>query len=1228
MVTGFDEDPRACPAHPAGAGRAAAWRGSLGHLTLMLCLVLQCMLPAFGAGAPPAPVTSITIAADEGFPPMLFRDAAGELRGMQKDLWDLWSARTGIQVKYLPSSWPVALARMDAGEADVIDLLIETEARRQRFVFGDHLMQMGVLLYFHETIAGIVDAKTARGFVVGVVEDNLCGEKLREAGVTDIRTYSSTQALVAAAQRGEIRVFCAPEAAGNYFLNQARVAGEFRHAPPIYVAQTSWAVRKGNEALRERIAEGFARIDKAEQQRIIEKWMGSPVRRLDEPFLIRFSGYAIAGLVGALVLLAIWLQTVRAVVARRTTALREEQSRLRDSEDRLRTILDSVEGYIYIKDTGYRYLFANRPACELMGSSPQGVVGHDDVDFFGAARAAELREGDRRVVEGGERIVTEDVFRYPDGTLDKILKSVKLPLRHENGDIYGLCGISIDVTAYKRLEMELEAHRQNLEELVEARTRELAEKSEQLRLSEERYAYALDAASDGLWDWDMQTGVSHFNPAYYRMLGYAPDELPDNTLGSWIDLLHPDERDSVSARTRAEFERRGGYEIEFRMRCKDGSYKWILSRGKIVVRGPDGQPLRAVGTHVDLTARKQLELKLREAKEAAEAATRLKSNFLAVMSHEIRTPMNAVVGLTHLALRADPSPRQREFLGKIQASSHHLLALINDILDLSKIEADKLEIESIDFDLDQLLGEVTELLAERAAEKGIELVVGQGSGVPARLKGDPLRLRQALLNYANNALKFTTRGEIELRVERVGMPDAQVTLRFSVRDTGIGLDDRQRQALFRSFEQADQSITRKYGGTGLGLAITKRLAELMGGTVGVDSTPGVGSTFWFTARLEAAGGTGAASPLPAARVLLADDNAAARRALGEALGHLGLTVTAVESGGAAVEEVRRAGGGPAAYAAVLLDWRMPGLDGIAAAREIERLQPGAPPCLLLADVLDRGSAAAQAASAGIAGVLVKPVGVLPLRDALLRLLWAGAAAQDGPQAGPAEPDMAAISGARVLLVEDNEVNQEVASAILTDVGLEVEVAADGATALDKIRAGAFDLVLMDMQMPVMDGITTTREIRRDGRFDDLPILAMTASAMAEDRARCFEVGMNDFIAKPIDTTELAAKLVRWIAPRCARDARAVAQPAASPGSAEGAALDAERAREVCGVLLKMFHEDDFACHQVLADNAPLMAALLGDARRELTWAVQHCDFATASEVLRQGLAARGLAAGG
>ena len=1219
-MIGWDADPQASP------GRAATWRHGLGRLALMLGCLLGAILPALGVAGPSGPPTSITIAADGDFPPMLFRDASGELRGMQKDLWDLWSARTGIEVKYLASSWPVALARIDAGEADVIDLFAETEARRQRFVFGRHLTEMKGLLYFHESIAGIVDAKTARGFVVGVIQGNLCAEKLREAGVTDIRAYPGTQALVAAALRGEVRVFCAPEAAGNYFLNQAGQAGEFRHSLPVYVVQSGWAVRKGNEALRDRIADGFQRIDRAEQQRIVEKWMGSAVRRMDEPLYIRFSGYVIAGLLGVLVLMAIWLQTVRAVVARRTTALRDEQARLRDSEDRLRTILDGVEGCIYIKDSGYRYLFANRLACEIMGSSPQGVVGRDDADFFGSAQAAHMRSDDRRVIEDGERIVTEDVFHHPDGTLDKILKTVKLPLRHANGGIYALCGISIDVTAYKRLEMELEAHRQNLEQLVEARTRELADKSEQLRLSEERYAYALDAASDGLWDWDLQTGGSHVNPAYARMLGYAPDELPANPEGGWVALLHPDERDSVPARVRAELDSRGAHEVEFRMRCKDGSYKWILSRGKVVARGADGRPLRAAGTHVDLTARKQLELDLREAKEAAEAATRLKSNFLAVMSHEIRTPMNAIVGLTHLALKADPSARLQEFLVKIQASSHHLLALINDILDLSKIEADKLDLEHIDFDVDQLLAEVTELLAERAAEKGIELVVGQGDAVPARLKGDPLRLRQALLNYANNALKFTTQGEIEVRVDRVEAPDdAAVTLRFSVRDTGIGLDERQRQSLFRSFEQADQSITRKYGGTGLGLAITKRLAGLMGGMVGVESTLGVGSTFWFTARLEAGevAGAGAVGPLPAARVLLADDNAAARRALGDMLGRQGLTVTAVGSGAAAIDEVRRTRGGPLAHAVVLLDWRMPGLDGIAAAREIDRLQPGAPPCLLLADVIDHRSAAAQAAASGIAGVLVKSVGVSPLRDALRRVLGAGGAVPAGPSAGPVEPDLAALSGARVLLVEDNEVNQEVARAILTDAGLEVDVAADGAAALDKVRAGAFDLVLMDMQMPVMDGIATTREIRRDPRFDGLPILAMTASAMSEDRARCFEAGMNDFIAKPIDHAELAARLVRWIRPRSAADGA----PVADPAGAVAEELDTGRAGEVCRVLLEMFDEDDFACHQVLADNAPLLASLLGDAQRELTWAVQHCDFAAASEVLRQGLARRGIVAG-
>ena len=529
-----------------------------------------------------------------------------------------------------------------------------------------------------------------------------------------------------------------------------------------------------------------------------------------------------------------------------------------------------------------------------------------------------------------------------------------------------------------------------------------------------------------------------------------------------------------------------------------------------------------------------LMLRSREQRDVAEAADRAKSVFLAHMSHEIRTPMNAILGMAQLALKTELTVRQREYLQKIQRAGRHLLRILDDILDFSKIEADKLVVERVDVDLDQVLDHVVSLVAEKAAAKGLELIVVVGADVPRRLLGDPLRLGQALVNYANNAVKFTEAGAIAIRVRAIEQRGDAVVLHFSVRDTGIGLTEEQRQQLFQRFQQADISTTRRFGGTGLGLAITKRLAELMGGEVGVDSVPGAGSTFWFTARLGKSAET-VAVPLPkpdlhGRRILLVDDNDDAREVIGDMLQGMRFQITAVDSGAAALMAFDRALAAGQPYDVVLLDWKMPRQDGLETAAEIRRRSPVNPPLLLMVTAYDRDALIRSASAVGIAEVLAKPLSPSTLLDALTRLL--GAAVLDLPPASAVGTDAPAridgLAGRRVLLVEDNDLNQEVGMELLREFGLTVDLAPDGAVALDKVRHTRYDLVLMDMQMPVMDGLEATREIRKLPGLADVPIVAMTANAMADDRERCLAAGMNDHLAKPIDAQELAAKLLRWI----------------------------------------------------------------------------------------------------
>ncbi|WP_295959141.1 response regulator [Rhodoferax sp.] len=493
----------------------------------------------------------------------------------------------------------------------------------------------------------------------------------------------------------------------------------------------------------------------------------------------------------------------------------------------------------------------------------------------------------------------------------------------------------------------------------------------------------------------------------------------------------------------------------------------------------------------------------------------------------------------------DLNPRQRDYVAKIRQSGQHLLGVINDILDFSKVEAGKLSIENLPFALDKLLENVANVVSEKAAAKGLELVCDVAPEVPQSLRGDALRLGQVLINFANNAIKFTERGEISMAVRLKAGSDDTALLRFEVRDTGIGLTEEQISRLFQSFQQADSSITRKYGGTGLGLAISKALAEAMGGTVGVESTFGQGSTFWFTALL----GLGEEVARPALtdldlrgrRVLVVDDNAHAALVLVDMLRSMGFEVASVDSGAKAVAAVRDAAAGGMPFDITMLDWQMPGMDGLQTAHAITALglQPSPKPILVTAYGREEVVQGAQAA--GIEDLLVKPVNASLLFNTMLGAMGRGAlptAAASSPDSGASALEaLAPLSGARILLVEDNELNQQVACEMLFETGFVVEIADNGQIAVDMVAqahqdaALRYDLVLMDMQMPVMDGVTATRLLRQDRRNAMLPIVAMTANAMAADRQRCLDAGMNDFVTKPIYPDELWRALAQWIRPR-------------------------------------------------------------------------------------------------
>jgi two-component system sensor histidine kinase/response regulator len=897
-------------------------------------------------------------------------------------------------------------------------------------------------------------------------------------------------------------------------------------------------------------------------------------------------------------------------------------------------LLDATDAVVSVKDLEGRYMLVNKEWCRVLGRSSEMTIGRTAFDLLPHDVATPLVENDRQVMNTRQTVRCEE--KLPQGPEARTYMSNTFPLFDEDGTLYAIGAISVDISEVKR-------------------------QAEALRKSEERFDLTVRGSGDGLWDHDPATGEMWFSDRFRELLGYSNEQEYPNVAESWSDGLHPDDREATLQAFASHLESDVPYDVEYRLKTKTGQYRWYHARG-ISLRNDTGRSYRAAGSITDITdqkqaaqalaaseersrsllesapdgmmiaddqarivmvnaqfetlfgltkeeiigqtievllperfrtkhvgqrnsffekpsarkmgssmelyarrkdgsefpaeislsplqtddgilvsssirdisERKQAEDELIKARRAAEAANQAKSDFLANMSHEIRTPMNGIMGMTELALGTELTNEQREFLTTIESSADSLLSLINDILDFSKIEAKKLELDPVNFELRERIGETLSTLAARAHDKGLELVFDVDPEVPESFVGDVHRIRQILVNLLGNAIKFTEQGEIVMRIELASQVEQCVTLRFAVKDTGIGLPPEKIETIFQPFEQADVSTTRKYGGTGLGLAICVRLVELMGGEMKVESELGRGTTFSFTADLQ----IGEHSPakhvaMPpqefrGLRVLVIDDNETNRRILARMLENWGMDSVVVDSAAKGLQALQ-ASLDDQPIGLVVSDVNMPDMDGFMFAQQVKDHQALKNTPIILLTSANRSGDSALCRQLGIAAHLIKPARQSFLFDAIATSVGIGDAEEKPSDRGAADDvgDFASQE-LRLLLAEDNEVNQKFAVRALTKAGHTVSVANNGQETVELWAADSFDAVLMDIQMPVMDGYDATAEIRRQeasaGRHT--PIIAMTAHAMKGDKEKCLAAGMDGYVTKPIKSKLMLAEIAR------------------------------------------------------------------------------------------------------
>ncbi|MBF0187786.1 MAG: transporter substrate-binding domain-containing protein [Magnetococcales bacterium] len=1046
----------------------------------------------------------IRVAADPDFAPIESRQESGEFRGVAWDYLSALSEILGLTFKAVDNrNWPQLITDVQERRVDMFSAAVATKERSAYTTFTTSYLSLPTVIFTRTGAPFIEEMNKLDGKRIAVVKGFWLEEVLRDnhPGLIQVPARSVEDALLQVT-KGQVDAYIDSLITAGHYIQEAgfsdiQVSG---HTP--YRLDLSMGARSDWPMLKQLLEKGIQHMEGAERREILGKWSAVTVKKATDFGLV----IKVALVAGMLVLIfLIWNWSLRRQIHERIKAEHESRKLLSAVEQSpvavVITDTDGVIEYInpsFTSTSGYTFKQAVGRNTSLLksGETPHTVY----QDLWSTILSGDVWTGELR-------------NKKQDGTLYWEMVTIA-PIRNEQGETTNYIAVKEDITQRKQDEEALQ------------------------RISI-RLKMALKGGNLGLWDADFVKNETVVNSSWFEIMGMEQRDSMVLPLTAWMETIHPE--DQAHVRQKGEAFRDGKqdtYNVEFRV-IKSGAQHWVVTKGDIFSRDEDGRPIRMVGTVEDITNRKQVERELFEAKQEADRANKAKSNFLANMSHEIRTPLNAIINLTHLVLETELESRQQDYLVKVETAGSALLGLINDILDVSKIEADGLELESAPFNFELVLENLANIINIRADQKQIEIHYNIDPSIPRSLIGDALRLQQVLINLMTNAIKFTHEGTIRLSAELVSVQAEKVEIAFAVKDEGIGIPEETLSQLFTPFTQADTSTTRKYGGTGLGLTICRRLVEMMEGAITVESRVGDGSTFSFNAvlelnREERRQKIMAPYGMRGLPVLLVDDSPLSLEVMSRICRGLDLEVTTARSAAEAEQLMTQALESGTPFRIVILDWYMPDVDGIELSKRLRTMVGVQPLGLVLLTAHHVEKLSELRSGTSLDAFLFKPVTPSLLLETVINVVDfhdpRGVAHRPSRQGAGGEKT--ALQG-RILLVEDNEINREIAVELLKRQGLTVVEAEHGGIALELIESqgiDAFDLVLMDIQMPEMDGLEACRRIRLREDGDKIPIIAMTAHAMAGDREKSLDAGMNDHIAKPVVPRELYASLGQWLEP--------------------------------------------------------------------------------------------------